>query len=63
MTPAGYPVPPIPDLSVVMSDPLDVASPARPAEGGQVPVGPDVAVWIGGSGVFVPDVTGVMVHA
>ena len=33
MTPAEYPVPPIPELSVVVSDPLEAASPARPAGG------------------------------
>ena len=33
MTPARYPVPPIPELLVVVSDPLDAASPARPAVG------------------------------
>ena len=33
MTPARYPVPPIPDLLVGVSDPLDEASPARPAVG------------------------------
>ena len=33
MTPAGYPVPPIPELSVMVSVPLRVASPAGPAEG------------------------------
>ena len=33
MTPVEYPVPPIPELSVVVSDPLEVASPARPAGG------------------------------
>ena len=32
MTPAEYPVPPIPELSVVVSDPPEAASPARPAE-------------------------------
>ena len=31
MTSAEYPVPPIPELSVVVSDPLEAASPARPA--------------------------------
>ena len=30
MTPAEYPVPPIPELSVVVSDPLEAASPCRP---------------------------------
>ena len=33
MTPARYPMTPIPDLSVVVSDLLDAASPARPALG------------------------------
>ena len=33
MTPARYPVPQIPDLSVVVSDPLEAAPPARPAVG------------------------------
>ena len=33
VTPAEYPVPPIPELSVVDSDPLEVASPARLAGG------------------------------
>ena len=33
MTPARYPVPPIPELSVVVLDSLDAASPARPAVG------------------------------
>ena len=33
MTPAASPVPPIPELSVVVSDPLEAASPARPAGG------------------------------
>ena len=33
MTPAKYPVPPIPELSVVVSDPLEAASPAGPAVG------------------------------
>ena len=33
MTPAEYPVPPIPELSVVDSVPLEVASPARPTGG------------------------------
>ena len=33
MTPAVYPVPPIPEFSVVVSDPLEVASPARSAGG------------------------------
>ena len=33
MTPATYPVPPIPELSVVVSDPLEAASPAGPAVG------------------------------
>ena len=33
MTPAEYPVPPIPELSAVDSVPLEVASPARPAGG------------------------------
>ena len=31
MTPARYPVPPIPESSVVMPDPLEVTSPAGPA--------------------------------
>ena len=31
MTPARYPMPPIPDVSVVMADTLDVTSPAGPA--------------------------------
>ena len=34
MTPAEYPVPPIPELSLVASVPLEVAIPASPAEGG-----------------------------
>ena len=34
MTPARYPVPPIPDSSVVMADPLEVTSPAGPAAEG-----------------------------
>ena len=34
MTPAEYPVPPIPELLVMVSVPLEVASPARPAAGG-----------------------------
>ena len=33
MTPAEYPVPPIPELSLVASVPLEVASPASPAGG------------------------------
>ena len=33
MTPAKYPVPPIPELSVVVSDPLEADSPAGPAVG------------------------------
>ena len=33
IAPVEYPVPPIPELSVVDSDPLEVASPARPAGG------------------------------
>ena len=33
MTPARYTVPPIPEISVVVSDPMDAASPARPAVG------------------------------
>ena len=33
MTPAEYPVPPIPELSVVVSDPLEAASSAGPAGG------------------------------
>ena len=37
MTPARYPVPPIPDSSVVMVDPLEVTSPAGPA--GESPAG------------------------
>ena len=36
MTPAGYPVPPIPEMSVVDSVPLMVASHARPAGGSPV---------------------------
>ena len=36
MTPARYPVPPIPDSSVVMADPLEVTSPAGPAGEGPV---------------------------
>ena len=37
MTPARYPVPPIPHSSVVMADPLEVTSPAGPA--GESPAG------------------------
>ena len=36
MTPAEYPVPPIPELSLVASVPLEVASPASPAGGSPV---------------------------
>ena len=32
MTPAGYPVPAIPDASVVMTQPLVVTSPAGPTD-------------------------------
>ena len=37
IAPAEYPVPPIPELSVLDSNPLEVASPARPAGGGGSP--------------------------
>ena len=40
MTPAEYPMPPLPELSVVDSVPLVVASPARPAGGAQLGMSP-----------------------
>ena len=39
MTPAGYPVPPIPELSVMVSVPLKITSLAGPAGGGGVQLG------------------------
>ena len=53
---AGYPVPPIPELSVMVTDTLGGGFPCRDGGGesseGRVPFGPDFAVWVCGAGGF-----------
>ena len=66
MTPARYTVPPIPELSVLCRIPwmrLLLLGRQWGVQRETIPVGPDVAFWIGSSGVFVSDVAGVTVHA